>query len=57
MRLTFTIDFERRRPEQEQAEYAPQVDVKGSHVLDRADSDDFEQASMVGFCRNVEGAK
>ena len=57
MRITFTLDIERRRPEVQHYEGAPDVDSKGSYILDRAASNDFEQGSMVGFCRNNEGAK
>jgi len=57
VRITFTFDIERRRPEPQHYEGAPDVDSKGSYILDRAASNDFEQGSMVGFCRNNEGAK
>ena len=56
MRFTFTFELERRRPEVQHYEGAPDVDPKGSYILDRAASSDFEQGSMVGFCRNDEGA-
>jgi len=54
VRITFTLDIERRRPEQQHYEGAPDVDSKGSYILDRAASNDFEQAALVGFCRNTD---
>ena len=41
MRLRFTIDITRSpKADVEEDEYAPQVDVKGSHVIERSHQDE-----------------
>lgn len=50
MRIRLTLDIERRRPEPEQGEDAPQIDHKGSFILERADPHP-EPDRPIGFRR------
>jgi len=53
VRITFEVDIERtKNPDQhDEPEYAPQVDVKHSSILERAAQADFEPVHRIGFCR------
>lgn len=57
IRLMIGLDVRRdRAPErhdvQREPEHAPEVDVKGSHILDRATAPDFDPEHRIGFLRN-----
>ena len=57
--LTLGLDVQRHPSPQKdepyvEPEHAPEVTAKGSYILDRAPSDDFDKTHRIGFLRNEE---